>query len=83
MTNDPAQRFASHKSGALNGRGINNYFYNAIRKHGIENFKMEILAIFDNKEDCARGEVAVITFNKKQWYSKLQFASWRVRRILC
>ena len=65
MTNDPTKRFASHKSGALNGKGTYNYFYNAIRKYGIENFKMEILAIFDNKDDCACAEIAVISFNKK------------------
>jgi group I intron endonuclease len=37
-----------------------NYLHNAIRKYGIENFNIKLLAIFDNKKDAYVNETVLI-----------------------
>lgn len=69
-TNNPARRKIEHLSSSI--KGIN-YFYNAIRKHGYNNFKFEILEQCSTEEMAYKLEEFYINFynsnNRKNGYN--------------
>lgn len=65
--NAPQMRFSSHKCAA--NRGEKSKFYDAIRKYGINNFKLEILNSFSNIEKLYKAEKNAIKCFKKSGYN--------------
>lgn len=59
---DINKRLSQHKQNAKNGKVT--YLYNAIRKHGSENFEIELLCEFNNKEECCDSEINYISENR-------------------
>lgn len=53
--NDPLIRFKGHCDVAIK-LNSNNYFHNAIRKHGPENFQLSILGYCESKEELDEAE---------------------------
>ena len=52
--------------------GSGNFIIKAIEKHGIENFKKEILYIFDNKDEMYEKEKEIVNesfINRKDTYN--------------
>lgn len=63
ITNNPKERWNRHQSNAradITKSRYNTYMYNAIRKYGISNFTFEVIAEFNNKNDCELFEIATI-----------------------
>lgn len=56
------KRFSQHKQSAKSG--LSTYLYNAIRKHGIENFEIELICECSSKEECCNLEIKYISENK-------------------
>lgn len=61
--NTLAQRFASHKNSAKSGK--NTPFYAAMRKYGVDKFVITEVCTYNNFEDCAKAEIAVIASDTK------------------
>jgi len=61
------ERFNCHKSSAKSGRRTK--LYSAIRKYGIDNFKIELVKEFDNKEDCCNAEIDIIKTSQNKLYN--------------
>lgn len=57
-----AKRFSQHKT-ASKKESTKSYLYNAMKKYGVENFEIEQLFIFENKEDCCAKEIECISQN--------------------
>jgi group I intron endonuclease len=47
----------------------NTSLYNSMKKHGIENFKIELLNTYNNKKDCCKAEIENILLNKNNSYN--------------
>ena len=47
----------------------NTPLYNSMKKHGIENFEIELLCTYNNKEDCCKAEIENITLNRGNSYN--------------
>lgn len=63
ITNSPKDRWQRHKSNARSestSSRYRTYLYNAMRKHGTENFKFNVIAEFKKREDCELFEVSKI-----------------------
>lgn len=54
------KRFSQHKT---NAKTKTTYLYNAINKHGINNFSIELITEFETKEECCQAEVLYISQN--------------------
>lgn len=62
-TKYPKKRWESHLSTAKNpttNKNGDTYFYRAIRKHGEQNFKFEIIDEFDTEDLCMQAEISYI-----------------------
>lgn len=65
ITINPKERWLRHQSNARNDssvRGKRTYLYNAMRKHGIENFSFEVVKEFEDKTECSNYEINTISF---------------------
>lgn len=60
ITLNPYERWLRHQSNARNTEGKTTYLYNAMRKHGLENFSFDVIAEFKSAEDCSLFEIAKI-----------------------
>lgn len=56
-TNNIESRWNSHTHASKNK---NTPLYNSMRKHGINNFSVEVLHIYENKQDAVSKEIALI-----------------------
>lgn len=56
------KRFSQHKN-ASKKASVKNYLYNAMKKYGVENFEIEELFQFKNREDCCDKEIECISQN--------------------
>lgn len=56
------KRFSQHKTSSKKA-DVKNYLYNAMKKHGIENFIIEQLFEFETKEECCNKEIELISEN--------------------
>jgi group I intron endonuclease len=56
------KRWAAHKNCA--NRGKESYIYHTMRKYGISNFTMQVLAVFGTEADCYAAEIALIAYYK-------------------
>ena len=56
------KRFSQHKA-ASKKASVKNYLYNAMKKYGVENFEIEELFQFENREDCCNKEIECISQN--------------------
>lgn len=57
------KRKNQHLKNAINGKKLS-YFHDAIKKHGLENFKWEIIAECSSKEELNSAEIGAIFINK-------------------
>ena len=64
ITSDTYQRWQAHKSSARTGRG-KSPLHLSMRKHGVNNFKFEVLESYTLKEHAAEDEVELIRFCKE------------------
>ena len=65
ITINPYERWLRHQSNARNLEGKDTYLYNAMRKHGLENFSFKIIAEFKLAEDCSLFEIEKIKQMRK------------------
>lgn len=56
------KRFSQHKT-ASKRASTKSYLYNAMKKYGVENFEIEQLFQFENREDCCNKEIECISKN--------------------
>lgn len=56
------KRFSQHKT-ASKKESVKSYLYNAMKKYGVENFEIEQLFQFENREDCCNKEIECISQN--------------------
>ena len=61
------RRIAEHKLRAKKERGQKNKLYAAINKYGIENFKIEIIAECNSKEELEKKEIELIEKHKPEY----------------
>ena len=69
ITINPTERWQRHQSNARNEasiKGKGTYLYNAMRKHGIENFTFEVVKEFVKELDCCTYEVNTINFFRQE-----------------
>lgn len=58
ITKNLHERWLQHKSIARNlTKNVHSYLYNAMRKHGVENFTFKQVAQFDSREECCDWEI--------------------------
>lgn len=72
ITVNPKERWQRHQSNARNEasvKGKGTYLYNAMRKHGIENFTFEVVKEFTTELDCGTYEVDTISFFREEGIS--------------
>lgn len=60
MTNNLSRRWTTHVHSCNNGN--QSKLYAAMRKYGIDKFKMELVNEFYSKEDCCAAEIFAISF---------------------
>mgnify|MGYP003403023246 CR=1 FL=1 len=68
ITINPRERWLRHQSNVRNEtstKGKGTYLYNAMRKHGIENFSFEVVKEFEDEIECGDYEVSTISFFRK------------------
>lgn len=58
-SNDPSRRKIEHLSKSKRNNG-NHYLSNAIKKHGIENFDLEILSQYNSEDEAYSAEISYI-----------------------
>ncbi len=69
ITINPKERWQRHQSNARNDasvKGKGTYLYNAMRKHGIENFTFEVIKEFTEELNCATYEIDTIRFFREE-----------------
>lgn len=62
QTKDPAQRWRQHKAMARrpNDKRAQSPLYHSMRKHGLDNFTFEVVAVFTSAEDADAHEINLI-----------------------
>jgi group I intron endonuclease len=63
MTKNMSRRWNLHKHASK--KGLKSSLYAAINKYGIENFVMEKVNVFFDKQDCCDAEISAIKFLKE------------------
>lgn len=61
ITNNPRHRWHTHAYGVRSNKN-KSALYSAMRKHGIENFTMDIVSEFYTREEACEAEVFAISF---------------------
>lgn len=59
ITKDPAARMRSHRWSARSGKKTP--LYDAMRKHGAENFDLVVVASYDTWDECCKAEAQLIS----------------------
>jgi group I intron endonuclease len=65
---NPENRFESHKNNSRRGSKDCPKLYNSIRKHGIENFKFEIISEFETENEAYEREEELIDITDNIYY---------------
>ena len=76
ITNKPKERWQRHQSNARSTsteRKYHTYLYQAMRKHGIENFTFELLKTFTTQAACEQFEIATIL-----WFEDAGVANYNI-----
>lgn len=61
------ERFNSHKYAA--NHGYKSYLYAAMRKYGIDKFKIELVKEYNSKEECCLAEQHIIETSQEKLYN--------------